>query len=40
MEDDFVSKQRKFSTLSFQSNFDIFCNSVFEPQFLAAFLYF
>ena len=40
MEDDFVSKLRKFSTLSFQFNFGTYIyNSVFEPQFLAPFIY-
>ena len=42
MEDDLASKQRKFSALSFQSNFGIFiiqC-TLYEPQFLEAFLYY
>ena len=41
MEDDLASKQRKFSALSFQSNFCIFviqCTP-YEPRVLAAFLY-
>ena len=39
MEDNFVSKLRKFLMLSFQLNFGNIYNLVFEPEFLPAFLY-